>query len=448
MMIKHIPVVSGGLPLIGHMLDFGKDPDGFMQRCYAQYGDTFKIRLGKEAMNILINPHDIHEMYANKQRAFSATKSNRLISQHVFGSSLDAYDRTVHAQIDIMRKHLAKNNLHDYNLKMQNTLEAVIFQESSAHWQDIELYSFLSRLIYKAGSAALVSDTFASDDSYRDFKVFDDNVFYILGGAPKVFFRKAIAARNRINQRFQQTSQVSNAMQLERYHCFEENGIRAYDVAANDTSIFWAANSNTIVVAYWVILHLYRDPSVRGLLQEEMNTALQDSHEYSATGKPVLTLPVLEKLKKMDSFIDEALRHYSSIFSRRIAVKDTAFETRNGIYHIEEGEYVAGFSRICSFFPEIYEDPYTFQWDRYLNQKSFYYQGDKIKSMQFAFGGGQNICPGRWFSRNEFKIVIATLLQFFDFQLMESHLPEVNLTRSGTGTLPPKDKIKARYKLK
>jgi len=448
-MLYQIPEVPGAIPLVGHMFEFGKNPDGFMKRCYETYGDKFKIKLGKDAMNILTNPHDIHEMYANKKRSLSATASNRKISQHVFGSSLDAYDRTVSAQIEIMHRHLARKNLHDYNLKMQNTLEKVIFNESTYDWQSIELFEFLSRLIYKAGSAALISDDFATDESYRDFKTFDNNVFYILGGAPKLLFRKAITARKRLNHRFQQRSYASNPMQAERYECFEEHQINHHDVAANDTSIFWAANSNTIVVAYWVILRLYHDHRVRELLLEEMEDALKQSNDTSLMGKSVFTLPVLDQLEKMDSLIDEVLRHYSSIFSRRIAVKDTVLTMEKGKMAVRKGEYVAAFSRLCNFFPEIYQDPYTFQWDRYLKQEgNFYYQGKKIKSTQFAFGGGKNICPGRWFSRNEFKIVIATLLQFFDFQLQESHIPEVDNSRAGTGTLPPKGQVKACFKLK
>lgn len=77
--------------------------------------------------------------------------------------------------------------------------------------------------------------------------------------------------------------------------------------------------------------------------------------------------------------------------------------------------------------PEIYPDPLTFKYDRYLDENgktktTFYSHGLKLKYYYMPFGSGATICPGRLFAVQEIKQFLILMLSYFDLELVESHV--------------------------
>ncbi len=50
------PVVSGALPLIGHLTEFGKNRAGLIQRGYEEHGCVFTVKLGPQNVAVLLGP--------------------------------------------------------------------------------------------------------------------------------------------------------------------------------------------------------------------------------------------------------------------------------------------------------------------------------------------------------------------------------------------------------
>jgi hypothetical protein len=85
-----------------------------------------------------------------------------------------------------------------------------------------------------------------------------------------------------------------------------------------------------------------------------------------------------------------------------------------------------------------------------------------IFSAFLAFGGGPTYCPGRRFTRNEMKILIAFLLTRMDFTLIANEgdklgtkdapqkvvYPGVDGGRAGIGIFPPKSDVRAYVSVK
>lgn len=59
------------------------------------------------------------------------------------------------------------------------------------------------------------------------------------------------------------------------------------------------------------------------------------------------------------------------------------------------------------------------------------------------FGGGTNICPGRFFALAEFRIVLEVLLAQCEFELL-GDVPEANARRTLTGSVPPVKDVRVR----
>jgi sterol 14-demethylase len=51
-----IPRLRGGLPFLGHALEFRRDPVGLIQRGRHQHGDIFAFRLFGRLVHVLIGP--------------------------------------------------------------------------------------------------------------------------------------------------------------------------------------------------------------------------------------------------------------------------------------------------------------------------------------------------------------------------------------------------------
>ena len=94
--------------------------------------------------------------------------------------------------------------------------------------------------------------------------------------------------------------------------------------------------------------------------------------------------------------------------------------------------------------PEIYENPEEYIFDRFIKHDKCYKDGRALKYELLSFGGGKSICPGRYFAINEFKLVVATLLQWFDIELATTGIPKDDQTRVGLGAWGPLTDIKFR----
>merc|ERR1712154_128173 len=92
----------------------------------------------------------------------------------------------------------------------------------------------------------------------------------------------------------------------------------------------------------------------------------------------------------------------------------------------------------------VFENPTSFQYDRFLPNKVFTKQDGKVLSNPVrAFGGGTTMCPGRKFARIEIKAFVAELLYRYEFELVlkpggaGDDTPRIDSSRSGLGINVP-----------
>ena len=65
------------------------------------------------------------------------------------------------------------------------------------------------------------------------------------------------------------------------------------------------------------------------------------------------------------------------------------------------------------------------------------------------FGGGKNMCPVRFFAKNEMKICLAMLLRYMEYQFVDKgRIPTQSSPRIGFGVAPPSQDIKILYRYK
>jgi cholesterol 7alpha-monooxygenase len=129
----------------------------------------------------------------------------------------------------------------------------------------------------------------------------------------------------------------------------------------------------------------------------------------------------------------------------REVTEDLALTMDSGnTYNFRKGDKVGIFPPIVHFDPEIYPDPYTYRYDRFINASSSIMKNAKAlpaSNCYLPFGGGANYCPGRKFANYEIKAIATILLNNYSIEFVSKEIAiktEINGSRAGLGIFPPK----------
>jgi cytochrome P450 len=63
------------------------------------------------------------------------------------------------------------------------------------------------------------------------------------------------------------------------------------------------------------------------------------------------------------------------------------------------------------------------------------------------FGAGKNMCPGRFFAKNEIKICLAMLLRYMEYKfVVTDKIPTQKQQRIGVGVAPLNEDVPIMYR--
>jgi cytochrome P450 len=167
-----------------------------------------------------------------------------------------------------------------------------------------------------------------------------------------------------------------------------------YETSARSMSHVWYA--------------LADNPSVRQKLHEELDRELGDD------------LPTLEALKRLPytlRVIKEALRLYPPA---PMYAKDVVDDDVLDGYHIERGSTILLSPYLTHRHRDFWRYPLVFDPDRHAPEL----EKERHPQAYHPFASGQRICLGNHFSLLETHIMLATLAQRFDPQLLPGYKPQ------------------------
>ncbi|MEQ2200991.1 hypothetical protein XENOCAPTIV_005900, partial [Xenoophorus captivus] len=220
-------------------------------------------------------------------------------------------------------------------------------------------------------------------------------------------------------------------------------------------AILWASVGNTVPATFWATYFLVSQPEALKMVRQEIVEVLRDSGIKFSTDKDVmLSKEQLDKLIFLESSINESLRLSSASMNIRVAQEDFSLRLDNDrSVGVRKGDIVALYPQSLHLDPEIYEDPQTFRFDRFVQDNrektDFSKTGQKLRYYLMPFGSGSSMCPGRYFAINEIKQFVCLLLLYFDLQLDDAqNRPNLDSRRAGLGILMPSSDIRFCYRLR
>ncbi|KAM8921100.1 cholesterol 24-hydroxylase-like [Pelodytes ibericus] len=193
----------------------------------------------------------------------------------------------------------------------------------------------------------------------------------------------------------------------------------------NFVTFFIAGQETTANQLSFAVMELARHPEILEKVQAEVDEVIGSKRD--------LDYDDLGKLQYLNQVLKETLRLYPTApGTSRWLEEETMIE---GV-RIPSKSTIMFNSYIMGRMEEYFEDPLTFNPDR------FHPDAPKPYFTYFPFSLGPRSCIGRVFAQMEAKVVMAKLVQRFDFELVEGQSYKI----LDTGTLRPLDGVICRLR--
>ncbi|XP_075245186.1 cytochrome P450 4C1-like isoform X2 [Convolutriloba macropyga] len=188
----------------------------------------------------------------------------------------------------------------------------------------------------------------------------------------------------------------------------QEHGLSFEDIREEVDTFMFEGHDTTAAAMSFVLQTLATRPDVMTKLQEEVddkfaNVALHEDN-YQEVKKALNSMPYL------DAVLKEGLRMYPSVPSiGRTLTEDVEI---NG-YKLLSGTDLTLHIYSIHHDPDIYNEPYKFNPDRWVNNEV------PIEEYPFCyipFSAGPRNCIGQKFAQMEEKLIIASIVRHFDLE--------------------------------
>lgn len=100
-------------------------------------------------------------------------------------------------------------------------------------------------------------------------------------------------------------------------------------------------------------------------------------------------------------------------------------------------------SVVCYIYKNMLFLFQEFQYDRFMNGKTFHKNGQQLKTPVLPFG---SICPGRKIALLQTKWYLISMLHKYDFELLDGESCDFDTRFPGHEIIPPTNDVQMRYR--
>ncbi|XP_018612986.1 25-hydroxycholesterol 7-alpha-hydroxylase isoform X2 [Scleropages formosus] len=457
------PLIKGWIPYVGKALEFGRDPSTFLAALKKKHGDVFTVRIAGKYMTFVMNPA-LYPAVIKHGKQLDFHEFSDEVSPRTFGYPPIRSPKFsgLHEQIQRSYQFLKGENLNSLAQSVVENLELVLRQDhmtEGSQWMTDELYGFCFRVMFEAsfmtlyGRPAQGSRHTQMAELAKRFRKFDAILPFLIAGVPISLLGAARSARKELKCFLQPQKLASwvapSRFIQERVEVFEQYHLLGdLDKAGHHFTMLWAAVGNTVPASFWAVYYLLMDPEALAAVREEVHSVLEPGSEWSHA----LTRERMDNLLLLDSALSESLRLSAASMNIRVAQEDfTLMLAPDYSVDLRRGDIVALYPQSMHMDPEIFEEPQTYKFNRFVEdgelKRRFGKPGQKLTYSCMPFGSGSTKCPGRHLAVLEIKQFLSLLLLHFDIELLEAQKPVgLDLSRAGLGILFPAADVRFRYR--
>lgn len=428
--IFHLPGPQGN-SIVGSLVDLGNDPLGFLTRCAGEYGDIVPLCLGLTPACLIASPDYIEQVLKDREK-FIKSRGFRVLKT-LLGEGL----LTAEGDSWLWKRRLAQPVFHQSRIQGYGKVMVDYAERMLSTWHDGEVrdvhadmmrlaLSIVMKTIFDEDVDEGESKTvaYALDVAMHWFESKRRQGYLVWEWFPRpenIHYRNAIAQMdaaiyNLIGQRRSSSEDTGDLLSMLMQARDEETGAQMDDKQLRDevATLMLAGHETTANALSWTWMLLSQYPEVRTKLQRELQEVLEGRAP---------TVADIPRLRYTDRVIKEAMRLYPpvSLFGRE-AVEDYTL----GDHIVPAGTLIMISQWVMHHSPQYFENPEAFDPDRWENDL----ERTLPRGVYIPFGDGPRICIGKGFALMEAVLLLATVAQRFQLDLVPGYIiaPQASIT--------------------
>ena len=433
------PMVSGGLPLVGHALEMIQDRNGLFKRGFEEHGDLFAMKLGPQPALVITGAEYNRIFYTQTNKSLNMqdgyTFLKEAVGEVLFVATQDTYYNQRPALQEVFRRDRMVAYIKAMNIEVQRWLDSL------GQSGETDLTLDMLNLTQAVAGHAFIGANFRDelgDDFWKAYEAIGASLDPVLPpNLPLPKFWRRDKAKKKIHnilagviqkrrdnpEKYDDliTTLLSTPMKDDTIMSDEE-------IVTMFMGLIFAGHETTAGQAAWELAFLLQHPDYLEGVQQEIKENLAYGQEIDAT--------VLSQLKQIYYAIDETTRLRPSADTQIRTVKEPI---TFGEYEIPAGWRIMVSGTTSHFLPDVYENPQQFDPLRYSPER----KEGKSPFAIIGFGGGIHKCTGMNFAKNEMAIISALFFQQFNAELLSKDIQVV----MGAGANHPSE-VRIRYQRK
>lgn len=439
--LKEPPRLSGGVPVLGHTVEFVRSAIGLLGRAHEELGEVAEFEVMGRKMIAMYGP-DAHEaVFRAPEDQLSPQEAYKIMTP-IFGKGMvyDAPHEKMNEQLKMLLPALKDRRMRTYGEIVVQEVE-----ESIGTWGDrgeIDLVEYCRVLTNYTSSHCLLGQEFRGSMNEEFAAVYASlergitPLAYINANLPIPAFRERDKARVRleemvtriIEQRKKSGRKGEDFLQTLIDAKYKGGApLTEHEITGMLVASMFAGHHTSSVTTAWAIIELAKRPDLLARVRAELDGVFGDG-----------TVPGFHTLRSIpltEGVVLETLRLHPPLFMLvRVAEKDFTFKG----YFIPKGAWVIVSPTVAHLIPEHFKDPTAFDPDRFGPGR----EEDKKDFAYIPFGGGRHKCMGNAFAILQVKAILTILLRRYDFELER---PNVESDFHGL-VVGPKEPCRVRYK--
>ena len=432
--------------LLGSLLDIQRDSLGFYLDCWRQYGDVARFRLvGHTAWHLVSHPDDIDYVLRANGQNYRKMVTNNTLRRVVGEGLLMSEGETWLRQRRLMTPAFHGRLLGNLSPIMVNAAKSLAHDEWRAYAQSgqpFDVGAEMTRLTLQIMLQTLFSTHLGAqaDMLQSALNVVREYIDYKYAHVLSL----PLSVPTRLNRRFLEACETLDSIIYSIIAGRHRNGLDMGDLLSTFLltrgeegagmsdrqvrdeilTLIVAGHETTATALTWTWYLLTQHPECERQLQAELAQVL-------AWRAP--TVGDLPRLPYTKMVIDEAMRLYPPAWAiGRIAKGED--EIRG--YHIPANSYVLILPYVTHRRADLWDEPEKFDPQRFAPERV-------ARVPRFAhlpFGGGPRQCIGNNFAMLEAQLLLATLAQHFQFELVSG----AQVEPEPSVTLRPRSQVMVR----
>ena len=441
--LRPVPELAGGLPAVGHAVDFIRGPVDLMFRAHRDLGEIAAFKVLNRRMIAAFGPTAHEAVFRAPETTLSRSEAYKLMTP-VFGKDVayDAPPEKLAQQLRMLIPALQPERMRSYGTAVVRETERSVSAWGSAGV--IELVDFCRLLTNLASSRCLLGDEFRdgmSDEFARVYQALERGIkpiAYINPRLPIPSFIRRDRARARlvelitevVDRRRRRDQSGEDFLQTLMESTYSDGrALSGHEITGLVLAAMFAGHHTSAVTIAWTVIELLRHREHLARVVAEIDHVLGGDADVSHAS--------LRDLRATQHAVKETLRLHPPLALLVRAVKhDWSYKH----WFVPKDTWIVVSPTVSHRLGEHFRDPDTFDPDRFARPG----EHEQGPYTFIAFGGGRHPCLGSAFAVLQITAILAVLLHRYDLELTGDAI-EPNFAGLVVG---PKQPVRVRYRLR